>query len=41
MSAPIFIVFATKRRKIRGKTIFLEYFFLMIVPRPLPVKSPF
>ena len=27
MSAPTFIVFATKRRKMRGKTIFLEYFF--------------
>ena len=24
----------------RGKTIFLEYFFLMIVARPLPVSKP-
>ena len=29
ISAPIFIVFAIKRRLTIGKTIFLEYFFFM------------
>lgn len=40
ISAPIFIVFAIKRRKTTGKTTLLEYFFLTIAARPLPVKRP-
>ena len=40
ISAPEFIVFAIKRRKIRGITILLEYFFFIMADNQLPVKSP-
>lgn len=40
MSAPIFMIFAIKRRKTIGKTTFFEYFFFMIAANPLPFSRP-
>src|SRR5919197_4295931 len=40
ISAPMFIVFAIRRRIVIGKTIFLEYFCFIIPPNPLPVTRP-
>src|SRR5919197_2507602 len=40
ISAPMFIVFAIRRRIVSGKTIFLEYFCFIIAASPLPVTRP-
>src|SRR5919109_5036966 len=40
MSAPMFIVFATRRRDTSGKTTFFEYFLLIIPAIPSPVANP-
>jgi alpha/beta superfamily hydrolase len=40
MSAPMFIVFATRRRDTRGNRTLLEYFLLIIPAIPSPVANP-
>jgi len=40
ISAPMFIVFAIRRRLAIGKTTFLEYLFFITQAKPLPVTRP-
>ena len=40
ISAPMFIVFAIRRRIVSGKIIFFEYFCLITADNPLPVTRP-
>src|SRR5919109_4901365 len=40
ISAPMFIVFAIRRRPAIGKTTFFEYFLFNTLPKPEPVTRP-
>lgn len=40
ISAPIFIMFAIRRRHAVGKTTFFEYFLFNTPPKPEPVTRP-